>query len=129
MASRAETDDVYLEITTWAGISFGAMHYYGHLKGYVQTNQYESVELERVLTADQAAKMNSDRRKMMPGERDPFLYRTGYSTGCFDTEDEVRDAAKKSWRKHFPLAKRLVEGSFTSGRAKTILAKRIPRDR
>jgi hypothetical protein len=45
---------VYLEITTWQGISIGATHYYGQLTG----RGMESIDLEYTITSAQAARLN-----------------------------------------------------------------------
>src|SRR3990167_6329937 len=91
---------VYLKITSWAGISIGAIHYYGELKA---RNPYRAIELNRTLTAASARRLTKQHGK-------DFQYRAGYETIGFETEQEIIDLAIKTYKTHFPEATVLILG-------------------
>lgn len=91
---------IYLTITTWAGMSLGAQHYYAELQQDYGDNC--KVELTRVLTPAQAAKANRYR-----------------SPGDFE---EIRELALRTWLEHFPDAQILIEGRWSVGDPQKILA-------
>lgn len=85
----------YLSVTSWAGLSPGAEHFYGHLHCDGKT-----AEVMRILDAAGAAKFNA--------KDHGATYRAGSSTGRFDSERAVLARARATWREHFPRAPRLV---------------------
>jgi len=99
---------VWLELSSWRGVSFGAIHYYGTLQ--VSDDYKGRLELKRTLTI-------SDARELTKLQNDnsllglKFRWNKGDQTRSFDTEDDVITLAKKTYQEHFPKAKRLVLGS------------------
>ena len=91
---------IYLRITSWSGISIGAIHYYGELKA---RNPYRAIELKRTLTAASARRLTKQHGK-------DFQYRAGYETIGFETEQEIIDLAIKTYKTHFPEATVLILG-------------------
>jgi hypothetical protein len=96
-----ESRIVYLEISSFIGRSFGAIHYYGCLSGHCP--EYKKVRLERKLSAREAAELNK--------VHDWRLYREGYLYEGFDTKDEIMHLALSDYKKHFPDADILIMGS------------------
>ena len=92
---------VYLEITTWQGLSIGAEHYYGKLCGY-NKGEHISVELKKVMTREDARILNK--------KDSAHCWEEGETTDRFDTEEGIKKIARKEWKKHFPQAKIVVEG-------------------
>lgn len=98
---------VTLEITCWKGMSIGATHYYGHLKGYIG-EEYKSVELEYKMTASQAAKLNKKDEQLTRSSGG--LYSRGSVSTRFDTEEQIIKLALKVYKQHFPGADVLILG-------------------
>lgn len=115
-----KNDIVCLEISSWRGISIGAMHYYGKIVGY-KDNEYHHATLTRKLSAYVAAEMNRHHRKEFPYEHDPYRYRAGQTTECFDTRQQIISLAKRCWLTHFPKAHVLMLGSFSVANPQQIL--------
>ena len=93
---------VYLKITSWAGISIGAIHFYGELKA---RNPYRAIELKRTLTTASARRLTRQHGKA-------FQYLAGYQTIGFETEQEIIDLAIKTYKTHFPEATILILGDL-----------------
>ena len=91
---------IYLKITSWAGISIGAIHFYGELRA---RNPYRVIELKRTLTTASARRLTKQHGK-------DFQYRVGYQTIGFETEQEIIDLAIKTYKTHFPDATILIRG-------------------
>jgi len=89
---------VFLDITTWSGISIGAEHYYGKLKEH--GGNYKSVELEWPMSQKMATYLNKKDRTRSGDSYD--CYKKGCPTVRFDTEQEVKDWALEVWKEHFP---------------------------
>jgi len=96
---------VYLKITSWAGISIGAIHFYGELRA---RNPYRCVELSNTLTVASAKRLNRHRRDDFRGE--DWNYRAGMKVNGFDTEQEIIDLAIKTYKTHFPEGTVLILG-------------------
>lgn len=94
---------VFLEILSWRG-SVG-VHYYGslHFGGYGEDGR--RLDLERKLSARQAAALN---------KRDgiqSLSWKAGDRSGRLNTKEEAHKLAKKAWHEFAPEALALVEGS------------------
>ena len=92
---------IYLEITSWAGISLGAIHYYGKLK---QSHNLclKSIEIQKKVTQKEADYIN---------KKDRFAnYKAGYLTDRMDSKQEVIDLAIKLCKKQYPQFKVIVIG-------------------
>ena len=96
---------VYLKITSWAGTSIGAIHFYGELRA---RNPYRCVELSNTLTVASAKRLNRHRRDDFRGE--DWNYRAGMKVNGFDTEQEIIDLAIKTYKTHFPEGTVLILG-------------------
>jgi hypothetical protein len=116
-----DNDIVYLQISTWRGISIGAVHYYGKLAGRVDGTYTES-QLYRTLTRAQAALMNKQRREEFPGEHEPIKYKAGKLTKSFESETEIVELATERWQIHFPHATVLVRGMAACADPQIVLA-------
>lgn len=86
-------DIVYLEISSFEGISIGATHYYGKL-----INNTERIELAKKITKSNIDSFKCD------------YYNIGDYTERFLNEEEVIKNAKKNWKKYFPNAIVLIKG-------------------
>ncbi len=103
---------VYLDITSFSGVSIGAEHYYGKL--VCSGDEYKTIELEKKLTSRQAKELN---------KKDGYgsVFRADSLTGRFDTEQEIISLAIVEYKKHFPEAKILLLGDSASAEAKKVL--------
>lgn len=111
MSKRIETKDedrphmVWLRISSYRGISFNAVHYYGKLMD--DTGLFaNAVALQRTLTALEAEKLNIQHQT----EESHFAYKAGSEVPNFDREGDVITQAIRVWRKHFPGKTILVLG-------------------
>jgi len=95
---------VNLNITTWRGISVGAVHVYGTLS----CDDEKYVRMTKTLTRKTAAQMNKMDRDW---GRIGLTHRPGEESECFDTEDDVIDVAKDTYKEHYPKADALVQGT------------------
>lgn len=112
---------VTLEISSWRGISIGAQHYYGKLIFDDAEGKYQRVELLRTLDDAGATKL----MKQQNDGRNPdywIEYFAGDRTDCFDTKIELRNLAKKEWKKLCPDAKLLICGSSCCADPQEVLA-------
>lgn len=73
------------DITSWRGISLGAIHWYVKLRSHRCT-----VDVEWALNEQRAAQMTTR-------ERGSFTWRLGDYTNRFDTKDEAERAAVLAW--------------------------------
>lgn len=103
---------VYLDITSYRGVSVGAEHFYGKLVN--SGEKYEVVELEQVMTKKMAIELN---------KKDGFgsVGRAGSKTDRFLGKDKLIGFAKKEYKKHFPKAKLLLLGNSSSVSVKKVL--------
>jgi hypothetical protein len=106
---------VWLNITTWRGMSFGAVHWYGNLEveafdGINWDKQLRPIELRRTLTASQARDLTKVQNYNTMFDWN-IKYVKGDTTNCFDEEEDVIKFAIKEYKKYYPNATRLVLGS------------------
>lgn len=113
---------VILEISSWAGISIGAIHYYGKLKyddpskeeakdGRIFGSGLTFIELERELTA---VEVKAENAQLQSNGRPPH-FRVGDTTTGFITRDDVRKAALKYFNENFDTnCSVLYEGEYAS---------------
>lgn len=92
---------VYLHITSFIGVSFGAQHYYGKLICRGNTNGEQC--LTHVLTEDEAAALRK--------AHDWSHYRAGYKAEGYDSEAAICQQAIAEYKTIFPDAVVLVEGN------------------
>lgn len=114
---EARSRAVWLEITSWRGTSFGAVHYYGALcinHGCSKfpcgcTREY-TVDLKRKLTASQAkelTKLQNDNSLLGVGYR----WQAGAETKCFDSKEDIVLMATRVYQEVFPDKTLLLLGS------------------
>ena len=102
---------VYLNITTWSGISIGAEHCYGTLI-YIA----EAIELTRKLPVEECIKLNKKDTNF--GVR----YSPGDLTERFNSYDDIRILAIDTFKYHFPDADILVEGGCVADPVRILVA-------
>ncbi len=94
---------VYLEITSWVGLSIGAEHYYGKL--IISGTREKSVDLTKKL---------SDRECFYLNKKDSLSgiirWKAGQTTKRFNTEADLERLAIKIWKKKYPKYDALLEG-------------------
>ena len=110
-----ETKIIFLEITSWLGLSLGAQHYYGELVTRRSIWKQPRIKLTHILTPRQAAKLNRD---LAPGG---YSFWAGEESEGFDSEEEIRELALKTWRTYFPQGEMLIEGKASIGDPQRIL--------
>ena len=100
---------VILEISTWQGISLGAIHWYGTLKydddskrvvddrGYTTSSGLVNVDLERILTPAEVKAENAQ----LKANGHFSMFKIGDSTTGFLTEEDCVAAAIKYFKEHF----------------------------
>ena len=105
---------VYLEVTSWRGISVGAEHWYGHLDHF--GDELERRELRRRMGAQEAAALTAkDGLGALP-------YREGDTTERFPSEAAVVARARRVWRRWFPGARILVQGDGAIAEPQRVLS-------
>ena len=103
---------VVLEISSWAGMSLGAEHYYGALIGYIN-DEYTKKDIEKPMSEEEAEKLRV--------KDDWKYYKKGSPTTRFDTKQEIREIALVTWQTIFPNAKALLEGHSSSAEPMKVL--------
>lgn len=98
----------HLKISSWAGVSLGATHFYGQL-----TNVDGIYQLRYCLTKRGAEKLN------IKDHED--AYSAGNATERFETEKQVIKFAIKEYKKIFPKSNVLVKGSASCREPKLVL--------
>lgn len=83
---------VFLRVSSLAGISLGATHWYGEIKWYDENDSFQIFELTRILTEASASKLNAQHKKESPGLTH-LNWRKGMIYHGFDSKDAVRDVA------------------------------------
>jgi hypothetical protein len=111
---------ITLEITSFGGISIGAEHYYGALYGYTG-DEFKKVELNHPMTIEQARNLTKKDFESRGLVADFLVYHSGTMTNRFDCRDDVRYEAVAQYKKHYPDATKLIEGSFGSYERKKVL--------
>lgn len=82
-----------LDISSWAGISIGAVHSYGKIKVLEgQMDKWISIEITREVT-------EADKR--LNNGRTFEAYQVGYHTDRFDSDKDIIKAAKKVFKRVF----------------------------
>jgi hypothetical protein len=100
---------VYLEVSSWTGISIGATHYYGKL-----TCGDKRVDVKYKLDSTKASMLNrKDRVK---------TYRVGDDTNRFDSEHDVIEKALPIWRSFFPKGILLIKGSPSTASPQPVIS-------
>lgn len=107
---------VNLSLSSYVGLSPGAIHIFGELQAPAP---FTIVELEYRLNPRQAAFMNKRN-----DETD--LYYPGFKTTGFYNKRHVITYAIRAWLKHFPDATYLVEGRIAIMEPKILLAFNLP---
>jgi hypothetical protein len=94
-----------LEIYNWIGMSLGAIHYYGNMScGRKFINK-----IKHPISASQAITINKHVREYYAQKYwDLYSVSPGDTGDGFDTEEEVVEEAKKTWKDLFPEAEELV---------------------
>lgn len=109
---------VYLHISTWIGLSIGAIHFYGEL----QNSGNSTIKLTKNLTQSDITKLEIENRKRYPGDHVMWdVFEVGDSTNCFDTREEIIELGLSSYKIHFPHAKILILGTNSIGDPQEIL--------
>ena len=112
---------VYLEITSWRGISIGAIHYYGSM--VVCNGKLTKTPLMRKIT--KAAQIELARQD--GGDRHLSLYPVGSETERWRSKDALRRAAIRWFNKRYSTEdSMLIEGSFTTCEPQTVLHGKEP---
>ena len=102
-------DTVWLCISSWRGMSIGAVHYYGRFQpGTKPGEKYTEIDLEHPMSAKEAERLNFLHNQGK--EKIIFCYEEGEMTQGFDSRQDVIDRAIAIWRDEFPNHKRLVLG-------------------
>jgi len=100
----------HLEISTFAGMSIGATHFYGKLS---DSGYRHVIRLRRKLGAKDAKEMNI--KHSWGG------YRQGSMTECFNDKESIIQMAKRTYKKHMPVCDILLLGSSGRIEPKVIL--------
>ena len=103
---------VYLNIRSWIGIGLGAQHYYGTLEA---RGDIDDIVLTRTLSARQAARANRY-RGVLP------LHRQGDVSSGFDSIDDIKALAIKTWKDLMPQGETLLLGRSSIAEPLEILA-------
>ena len=109
----------FLRVSTYQGVSLGAIHWYGEILWDDECGDLQSVDLDRILTEGGAKKLNAQHKKACPGIPHPHWMK-GVPYYGFDSPDDVRKAAIEKYEE-LDLTCGLAEGtSFASVEARII---------
>lgn len=112
---------VYLDITSWRGISVGAMHYYGSI--VVSSDVPTEIPLMRKITRPAQIEL----ARQDGGDRYLSLYPVGGETERWRSKKLLRKAAVRYFNKHYSIEDSLlIEGSFTTCEPQTVLHGKEP---
>ena len=95
---------ICLYITSWAGLSIGAEHYYAKLKTYDYRDEKKEIELKRIITEVKEARYLSKKLGYKG------ILKVGDKTDCFTTEDQIIKEARLQYKKYFPETKVIILG-------------------
>jgi hypothetical protein len=95
----------HLNISSWIGVSIGAVHVYGNLH-----YNWNRTEIKRNLTQEEANKINK-KEDMINAT---YHYKKGDECGRFDTEKEIIDLTIKLLEKEYPQVDLLLSGDGAS---------------
>ena len=101
---------VFLKISSWKGISVGAVHCYGALSNLGGGKRYD---VDKPIT-----KAEANRRNKKAGW---VSWTGGDRTESFDTKESVIYYAKRQFNKRFPHATALVLGNIATAEPQTVL--------
>jgi hypothetical protein len=103
---------VYLDISTWRGLSIGAVHYYGQLKSYGKS--YRQIVLMRKVTpavVDELTDADGN-----------CSYKVGWETERWRSKRALRQAAIRYFKKHYPIeGALLIEGQSAYAEPQPVL--------
>lgn len=102
----------FLHITSFRGISIGAVHWYGKLY-HDLTKDIPVIELDRPLTSKEIARMNKEE-----GHR---IWFQGGSTKGFNSRDDVKQAAMQKYYEVSTEGDILLEGNHCSAEPMPVL--------
>lgn len=109
MANTSEV--IYLHIRSYQGVSYGAEHYYGKLRG--SNRDEEDMEIRRIMSKRVAQKLS---------KKDDWKHEAGDETYRFDSEQAIIKIALATYKEHFPHAKLLILGYCYYAEPQLILA-------
>jgi hypothetical protein len=104
----------YLTISTWQGVAFGAVHYYGKL--FFDDNEHE---LKHPLTKEEAQELRESRPDLY--DRKFLRVKSGELFAGFWTKEEIPAFAIEKYKEIFPDAVGLILGSNMSGDPQPII--------
>lgn len=100
---------ICLHITSWAGISINAEHYYAELKGYYWGNKdAKNIELERIIESIEEAQYLN--KKNHCDRRGGYIFKVGTKISMFTSRKQAVREAKKQYKNYFPDAKVILLG-------------------
>jgi hypothetical protein len=97
---------ITLDITSFKGISLGAIHYYGKLKYKNESLKLEVIRLENTISAEEAEVWNAHERRTYPGKKKYWNWEAGDTYDGFSRKSDMWDEAIKICKELFP------EGSY-----------------
>ena len=104
---------IFVQITTWAGISIGADHYYVKIYYYDMDKNLQIKRLEDTLTAHHAKLLN--KRELNKAEGYRYNYKKGDKTDGFWTLKEAKEKAVEWVDETFLENKIILTGSSCGG--------------
>lgn len=111
---------IHLEITSWRGISFGAMHYYGNI--IIHDPAFQKIPVMRKVTKSVQAELAAQ-----DGETDYFTYEIGSETERWRSKESLRRAAIKWFKKNASIENSiLIEGSSSTCEPQLIIYGKEP---
>ena len=105
----------YLVISSWIGVGIGAEHFYGKIT-FRSTSRVDTreKELKRKLSLNEA--------KALDKKDGCHTWRVLRETERFNSSDDIRKLAIKTYKKLFPLAEFLIEGRSSIAEPQPIIA-------
>lgn len=107
-----EMRPVFVEITSWKGISIGADHYYVKVVWYDDNDKYHREEIDDILTGKHAEILNKRERNKAVGYR--YTYKKGDRIRGFWTRKDAEKKAIKWIEKNIPEHEIILTGSSSA---------------
>jgi len=103
---------VFLKISSYRGISIGAVHFYARLHYYDEDKKYQTEEIKRILTKKEVLELNKQDRRRYPGCNN--TWKVGFEYQGFWSEEDAKEAAINYVKEKMPDVDFLIEGSWGS---------------
>lgn len=102
---------VILQLSSWRGISIGAIHFYANLHYEDENEKHQTIELKRLLSKKEVLELNKEDRRRYPTCY--TRYKVGEEYQGFWTEEDAKETAINYVKEKMPEVDVLINGSWS----------------